>query len=859
MSDLWLRLRALILRNRVERELDEELGWHIEMQTRKNLAAGMPESEARRRARIEFGVDALIKEECRDQRRVNFIETLFQDVRYALRGFRRTPLFALTVVATIALGLGINTAVFTIFNGYVLRPLEVRDPYSLYELYWVNKSGSFSLTADQYEQFRKDNPAFSETFASRNLQTRVNGHVAFGELVSGNYFRMLGVGAAVGRTLLPDDSAAPGREPVMVLSYSAWQNMFASDPDIIGKKVFAHGYPLQVVGVTPKGFAGVKENYEDFWAPLSMMARLDPDGGVRLRVFGRLKHELSVTQANAALGAEAQWMTANLPPGEHATGAVIRSRATTVPLSPEGMLIVSPILSAFVLVLLIGCANVANMMLARAVARQREIGIRLSLGAARGRLIRQLLTESVLLALPAAALGFAISQATIAIGIRVAFATLPSELAEYLRILPMPPDARVFAFMMTAALIAAVMFGLAPALQATRASVIQAARGDFGNEHRPARLSNALVIAQITGCVLLLICTGVLLRGANRIRALDNGLDASHAIEIEIQEKSRARVLARLSSEPLIETVAVSTHMPLDSFPLATGVGEFDYVSPGFFTVFGIPILRGRNFTANEALEGAPVGIVTEAVAKRQFPGRDAVGQSIRLVKEQRGRPGTLRYPEVRVIGVARDINHGLGDTESDRSFVFLPTTPAAAGNVFVIRVKGDPEAARQKIDAALTAEVPGAVDEIHAMRMFVVALTYPFQAAYWVSAVVGVLALLLAVTGIYGVLSYLVMQRRKEIGIRMVMGASEGQVVGLVLRQSVRLAAIGLTIGTALALGVSRIYVSSFDKGGIMNTFDPIAYCGGLALVFSACLVAAFFPSRKAARIDPITTLRYD
>jgi predicted permease len=512
-----------------------------------------------------------------------------------------------------------------------------------------------------------------------------------------------------------------------------------------------------------------------------------------------------------------------------------------------------------VLVLVIACANVANMMLARAMARQREIGIRLSLGAARGRLIRQLLTESILLALPAAALGFAISQASIAIGIRITFATLPPELAEYLRILPMPPDARVFGFMMAAALVAAVMFGLAPALQATRAGVIQAARGDFGNDYRPARLRNALVIMQITGCALLLICTGVLLRGANRIRALDNGLDTSHAIEIEIQEKSRARVLARLSSEPLIETVAVSTDMPLDSFPSAVGVGEFDYVSPGFFSVFGIPILRGRNFTANEALSGAPVGIITEAVAKRLFPDRDAVGQSIRLVKEQRGRPGTLRYPEVRVIGVVRDINHGLGDTESDRSFVFLPTTPAAAGNIFVIRVKGDPEAARQKIDATLTAEVPGAVDRIHAMRMFVVGLAYPFRVAYWVSAVVGILALILAVTGIYGVLSYLVMQRRKEIGIRMVMGASEGQMVLLVMAQSIRLGLMGLAIGTALALGVSRIYVSSFDKGGMINTFDPLAYCGGSTLVFAACLVAGFFPSRKAARIDPITTLRYD
>jgi predicted permease len=856
MYDLWLRIRALLLRDRVERELDEELASHIEMQTQKNLAAGMSESDARRYARVEFGAEALVKEECRDQRRVNFVETLFQDVRYALRGFRRTPLFALTVIATIALGLGINTAVFTIFNAYVLRPLAVRDPHSLYELSWHNRGRGFSLRATQYEQIRKDNPAFSETFASRNLQLRVNGHITYGELVSGNYFQMLGVGSAFGRTLLPDDSAAPGREPVMVLSYGAWQNMFASDPEIVGKRVIVRGYPLEVIGVARQGFNGMNEIAEDFWAPLSMIAELDPDRDVRLRVFGRLKPELSVNQAAAALSAQAEWMTAGLPAGATATGAWIEPRATAAPLSRDAILIMSPIITAFVLVLVIACANVANMMLARAMARQREIGIRLSLGAARGRLIRQLLTESILLALPAAALGFAISQASIASGIRVMFATLPSEFVEYLRIVPMPPDYRVFGFMMIVALLAAILFGLAPAIQATRASVIQAARGDFGNEHRPARLRNALVVMQITGCSLLLVCTGVLLRGANRIRALDNGLDTSHVIEIEIQEGSRARVLARLNSEPLVETVAVSAGMPINSFPSALGVGEYDYVSPEFFSVFRVPILSGRNFTANEALAGAPVAIITQAVAKHLFPGQDAVGGSIRLTQDPRGRRGTLRYPEVRVIGVVRDINHGLGDSDSDRSFIFFPTTPASPGNVLVIRVKGDPEAARQRIDADLAATVPGAVDQIHAMRMFVVAIAYPFRAAYWVSAMIGILALLLAVTGIYGVLSYLVMQRRKEIGIRMVMGASEREVVELVLRQSVRLAAIGVGIGTAIGLGVSRLFASQFE---MINTFDAVGYSAAIGLVFAACLVAGFFPSRKAARIDPITTLRYD
>src|SRR5579871_3962488 len=313
MKDIWLRLRALILRHRVEHELDDELEFHIAMQVRKNLASGLSESEARRFARIEFGVsEALVKEQCRDQRRINFVETLFQDVRYALRGFRRTPLFAITVIATIALGLGINTAVFTIFNAYVLRPISVRDPSSLFELDWKNRGGWFSPTAGQYEQIRQENPALSETYAARNLELRVTGRVSFGELVSGNYFRMLGVNAALGRTLLPSDSSAPGREPVVVLSYGAWQNMFAADPDILGKKMSIHGYPLTIVGVTPEGFNGVNEVSDDFWAPLSMIAQLDADRDVRLRIFGRLKSTLTVAQANEALSAQAQSITASL-------------------------------------------------------------------------------------------------------------------------------------------------------------------------------------------------------------------------------------------------------------------------------------------------------------------------------------------------------------------------------------------------------------------------------------------------------------------------------------------------------------------------------------------------------------------
>ena len=634
---------------------------------------------------------------------------------------------------------------------------------------------------------------------------------------------------------------------MIVLGFGAWQSMFAGDPDIVGKKVLVRGYPLEVVGVGPEGFLGMNELAEDFWAPLSMIDQLDPDRDKMLRVFGRLRPDFTVSQGDQALSAQAQFLTANLPSEQKVRAAVLHSRATSVPLSRDAILLMTPLISAFGLVLLIACANVANMMLARAMARQREIGIRLSLGAARSRMIRQLLTESVLLALPAAALGLAISQAAIDAGARVLFATLPAEFTEYLRVVPMPPDIRVFVFMMTVALLAAVLFGLAPALQATRASVIQAARGDFSSDHRPSRLRNALVVVQISGCALLLICTGVLLRGANRIHASETGMDVSHVIEIESQGKSRARVMEALRADPIVQTVAASSQVPFDSgFPVSAGILRYGSVSPEFFDVFKIPILRGRNFTEAEGISHAPVAVITQSVAARLFPNSDAIGQSIRVVKHQ----------DARVVGIARDIHMGVADRELDRSLVLFPATTLDSGTPLLVRIHGDTEAARQHIDSLLDKAVPGAVDEIHKMEMFVVGVQYVFRVAWWVSAAVGSLALVLAVTGIYGVLSYLVIQRRKEIGIRLALGARPQQVIGLVLKQSLRLALIGLASGVVIGLALSRLIASRIQS---INTFDAIGYSTAIALVFAACLIAGFIPSLRAARIDPVHTLRND
>ena len=652
-------------------------------------------------------------------------------------------------------------------------------------------------------------------------------------------------------------------------------NLFAANPNIPGRKLFVRGYPFEVVGVARDGFAGLGEQPRDFWIPLSMYSQVAqgadvfaPQTPALLNIIVRLRPGVDERRARALLTPSIGRLTPQLPEGDRAVSASLQSRATSVHISPQGLTVLLPIFSAFGLVLLIACANVSNMMLARAMARQRELGIRLSLGAARARLIRQLLTESIVLALPGAAAGFFICQAMLDAGVRLMYATLPPEFVEFVRVAPLDPDLRVFVFMMGAALLSALFFGLAPAIQATRTSVVQAARGDFGHEFRPQRLRNSLVVVQIAVCSLLLICAGVLLDGANRIHDLDIGLRTHDVVWIELLDKWRDRVLTQLDREPLVNTLAATAAVPLDaglpSARVSVGDGEvadssYDYVSPEYFAVLGVPILRGRNFSKEEALAGASVAIVSETLAQRLWPGRDALGQSLRLMPDARsslsGRT-PLRDPVVRVVGVARDMNTGFVEDYTSRMLIYFPTHPRAAGTALLMRVNGDPETARQSIDRALAAAAPGAVDRIHRMQELVAGRVYPFRVAYWVSALLGTLALLLTVSGIYGVVSYLVAQRVREMGIRMALGATARSIVGMVLKQSLRLAAVGIGIGGALALGVSRLFASALE---MMSAFDATAFVAGILLVLASCLAAAFIPSLRAARIDPMTTLRHD
>jgi predicted permease len=601
-------------------DLDGEFRHHIDAETQDNIDRGMSPDAARTAALRKFGNVSQIKEDTRAVWTWTWFESLIQDVRYTLRGFRRAPGFALTVVGTIGLALGLNTTLFTVFNAYVLRPFAVRDPYSLYRFNWTTKNDSVHpFTPKEFDDFTRANTTFSEVTGTCFLLTRAEGHQFVGEQVSDNYFEMLVPGMQLGRPLMHGDTGA------MVISDSAWRNKFGSDPGILGRRLLVLGGSYEIVGVVRPGFTGMSQVMGDIWVPI---LRSGANTASRVMVIGRVRDGVSLKQTKAALAVWARQETADRPASQRATGVALESAATAIHITTEMLAVFSPLLVAFALVLVIACANVANMMLARAMARQREIGVRLSLGAGRTRLIRQLLTESLLLALPAALAGLVVSQIAIRWTEDLMFATAPPVFLQAIHFFSLETDFRVFLFILMASVVSTLLFSLAPAIQATRPGIAYAAHGDFSADVRPARLRNTLVAGQVTVCVLLLICSGVLLQAGRKFRASDTRMTATGVIEVRFRQGSvDPKVAERLKQEPGVDLVAAVWRAPLMGppfwLPFAAGHtpnfvrAGFEFVSPEYFDELRIPLVRGRNFSTEESRSEAAVTIISEATAAR--------------------------------------------------------------------------------------------------------------------------------------------------------------------------------------------------------------------------------------------------
>ena len=807
---------------------------------------------------------------------------MLKDIRYALRTLRGAPAFAITVVLTLGIGLGLNTTLFTLFNAYVLRPFAVKDPYSLYHFGWQTTRGARQgLTWRQSQDLRVEAPVFSDTIAFSPVITRVESRNVYGMAVSGNYFSVFNIGTLHGRPILPDDASTPGSTPVVVLSYQFWQAAFAGDPAVVGRTIRIADRPFTVVGVSSPDFTGVAELPIDFFIPITMQSALlpgpdlfGPEEPRGVLVIGRLRPDVPLEKAKAALTVWIEHATEQWTESERAIQATLQSAAT--PVSMDGDLLRAvlpvflPLIVVFGLVLVICCANVSNMMLARALARQKEIGVRLAMGAARSRLIRQLLSENLLLSLLAGTVGFAVSNLAIGASQRVLVATIPPAL-NLLHVAPLKPDYRVFLFILTASALSTILFGLAPAIQATRTSLVEALRGEFGARVSSSRLRSMLVVSQISVCVILLVLTGILLRASGAYQHADLGYRI-HGVVYPIflgrpDASAPGRLAQRLVTESWVDQLAAALRPPLyatdERIPVTTAQGSqpvragYNIVSPEFFKVLEIPLLRGCTFSQPEAEAEAAVAVVSQATAQRLWPDGDAIGKSIMLDRYAPYLSDVPSADHAVVIGIAKDVTSQGVISGRDATMIYFPTSARAKHpRTFLIRGKGDAASTTRHLEAALAATVPNrpsiaiSLDEMFLTQM------YPFWAAAWVAALLGLLALLLTLSGMYGVLSYLVGQRTKEIGIRMALGATPGIVVRLVLSQSMRFAVWGVAVGSTLAFGGALLLRHLLT---MINAFDVVSYASGAAIVALASLAAAFFPSSRAARINPVETLRGD
>jgi putative ABC transport system permease protein len=806
-----------------------------------------------------------------------FVDGCARDGLYAFNAFRRAPLAALTIVTTVGLGLGLVAVVFTLLNVVLFRVDEIPRPSEMFAVERPRTADGTRvlLTQPQYEALRRETAVFSDVAAMvPEIDTRIEGRKMSGTLVSGNFFQVVGVEAALGRTLTPADDDASATQPAVVLSHRGWSRLFQSDAGVMGRTAIIGGVPFTIVGVMPEGFRGLAVGAPDCWAPLATLGQLRPipaggDHQIGIDVVGRLRPGMSRATALAGLMV---WDSARAEPApvdRRSSNITLEPRQGTIPQPIEAVIVLTPIFFAFGLILLIGCANVANLLLARAVSRQREIGVRLSLGASRRRIVRQLLTESLLLALAAAALGFAISRQVLGITIYAVTSTMPPDIGDVRLDVP-AADWRVAIFLIGGAVVSTLFFALAPALQATRLELVRTIRGEVTRDARPGRARNVLIGVQVTASALLLIGAAVFLRSALASTTVDPGIRTADTVLIEVANESRRVAMIRdVQAEPSVTAVSAAWPGPLGSraaFAEHQGTrshAAYKFVSPDYFDVLGIEIVRGRGFRPVERGADAGVLVVSESVARRLWPQGDILGETITLEPDANSETRRTDEPPLSartftVVGIARDVP-GFRFADSEEADVYVPISASAAKTSLIVRVHGDPEQARQALLQRLTLIDPN-MGEVVTMRTVARIETYFLQIAFWITLMLGGLALVLTLSGLFSVLSYLVEQRRKEIGVRMALGASARSIGALIVSQSARPVGVGVVIGAALAaaLGIVLLTIpNAAPIAEIVHLLDPVAYVASLICILAACALAALIPAWRAARVDPVATLR--
>ena len=858
---------GLFSRPRTHDDFSDEVQAHLDLETDRLIAEGLTPDAARAAARRSFGNVARVKERFYEASRWTWLEQFLQDLRYAARGMRQSPAFVVTTVLTLAVGLGLLTVAFAIFNAYVLRPFAIRDPHSLHQIVWrARDAGGQGFRWSDYDELSRRSDLFSAVVGEHTRFVSSNGRPLLAAVVSLNYFEALGPAVRLGRGLGRIDAEGAGN-PV-VLSHQAWTRLFDGDPSAVGRDLELNGRRFTIVGVLGPAFTGLGDAPRDVFVPQSTTWR---QADVReTEILVRLQRGVTTAHAETALG---PFMNRIIEKQE-GIRAEVRPQPSPNRLSFELMQVLTPVFAAFVLVLVTACANVSNVMLARAIARHREIAVRLSIGASRSRVIRQLLTEGVLVAVLAGLAGLGLA----AWGLRVAtvalFSTLPPSVSPVLRVTPLTFDYRVFLFALGVSAVATLLFALLPALQASRVSLTDALRGQGGAARRGSRLRNALVAGQVSVALVLVITAVTLARNGAAIGAMDIGFETDGVTSVNVrgEQDALARPLAEaLAADPRVANVAVTSGNPLFNAARivaaapagapATTRTRCTFVSPEFFPMLGIPIARGRAFRDDEARAAARLAIVSARTANAFWPGQDPIGKTIRI-EEPQGRPvdPLPGYSEVTVVGTVRDLVTGLLIAGHDVGHIYLPMSPSDEhATAILVRGRTERDLGPQTFEQIFSRVVPDPqVFEVVPLAEMRDLQLYPLIAASWVGTLLGAIALALSVSGLYGVLTYALSQRRKEIGIRMALGATPRAVVALMLRQTTRLAGIGAAIGVIIAFAAMKTLSAAIQLDTI-SALDAGAFAAGVGTVMAATLIAAYQPARRATRIDPSQTLRAD
>jgi predicted permease len=876
LRDWRLRVRAILFPSTTERDLEDELAFHVEREAQKLIAEGKSLADARAAAQTRFGSTLRAADHCRDARRTGFVDDLVRDVRFAVRTLKRAPLAALTIVGTVALGLGLVAVAFTLLNTLLFRIDSVPN---VHEMFTVKRPESTkgdrpAFTRAQFDALRRDSRAFTDSYAEvSQVDGRADGRLAFGTFVTGNFSEVLGVQAALGRALTSADDAPSTSSPVIVLSHRGWDRLFARDRSVVGRGILINGSRFEVIGVMPDTFRGLSVVPDDYWAPLSMLGRVRPvkqggDESVDVDIVGRLRPGVSADTARAELAVWDARATSEPKESRAPSGILLLPRNGTVQLPQEALLVTGPLFFAFGLILLIGCANVASLLLGRAVARQREVGIRISLGAPRRRIVRQLLTESLLLALVAAGAGFLLSRVVLQGIVHVMLTTMPKDLGDVRLEVPLA-DWRVALFLVAGAFVSTAIFGLVPALHATRVDPIATLRGGIGVDSRRGSTRDLLIGLQVSASVVLLICSFVFLRSALAASNFAPGLRTADTVIVQIpNEETRAAVVSTLLVDPIVADLAASSpdgRRVLAEAANAKGVVAFKGVSSSYFGVFEIPVVRGRGFAAGERSADSGVAIVSETAARVLWPNGDAVGEVISVAP-----PDAPPASEVeagveprsyRVAGVARDVP-GLRISPLEKAVLYVPTTVQTPGTLLALSVRGDPQHAREVLLDRLTTIDPGMSRAVLTMRTLAGMEEYFLRMGFGLTVMLGGLALALTLSGLFSVLSYFIEQRRREIGVRMAIGATARDIIGLVMAHSLRPVGLGLIVGAGSTAGLAGLLLASPSAAPIaqvIRVLDPLAYAASLGLIIAACVVATAVPATRAARLDPTGALRQD